>query len=180
MPFKGYAYDSGSTSEVSDSSNIGILLLSCSILCDAIVPNFQQRLMQTNEYAPLPTNNDSSQQHDGLSALALMFNMNSIGFTTLIMYLLLTTKSSQLVNVSSLFLLYLSIIGLSLSIAVLAYTKLIKMSNSVVAVATSTLRKVVTVVLSYIIFPKQLLPIHFISGLFVLVGLILSSKLVKK
>lgn len=193
----GYAYDSGSTSEVSDSY-IGILLLSCSIVCDSIVPNFQQRLMQSNntKYTPsLPTNNNissstnhskeetttSNNNNNGLSALALMFNMNSIGFITLLFYLLLSSlSSSQEISLSPLFLFYLSLIGLSLSTAVLAYTKLIKMSGSVLAVTVSTLRKVITVVLSYIIFPKVLLPIHFLSGLFVLVGLILNSKLVKK
>lgn len=185
----GYAYDTGSTSEVSDSY-IGIVLLLCSILCDSIVPNFQQRLMQSNDTkhtSSLPTNNNNSSStnsketpnnnNNGLSALALMFNMNSIGFITLLFYLVLSRSQ---ISISPLFLFYLSLIGLSLSTAVLAYTKLIKMSGSVLAVTVSTLRKVATVFLSYIIFPKQLLPIHFVSGLFVLVGLILNSKLVKK
>jgi solute carrier family 35 (adenosine 3'-phospho 5'-phosphosulfate transporter), member B3 len=62
-----------------------------------------------------------------------------------------------------------------LSTAVLAYTRLIQASGSVVAVAVSTLRKVVTVTLSYIVFPKQLLTIHVVSGVAVLGGIVLSS-----
>merc|ERR1711862_168996 len=68
---------------------------------------------------------DSSE--GGLSALALMFNMNSIGFITLLLYLLIVSRA-KIIDISPIFLFYLSLIGLSLSTAVLAYTKLIKIS----------------------------------------------------
>ena len=47
-------------------------------------------------------------------------------------------------------------IGLSLGLAVNCYTNLIKVSGSVLAVAVATLRKIVTILLSYFMFPKLL------------------------
>ena len=70
---------------------------------------------------------------------------------------------------------YLTSVGIGLSTAVWAYTKLIQATSSVVAVAVSTLRKVATIALSYIIFPKPLLPIHMVSFVLVVAGMVLSS-----
>ena len=66
--------------------------------------------------------------------------------------------------------------GLGLATAVLAYTKLIQVTDSVVAVQVATLRKVATVVLSYIVFPKPWLWIHVVgAGDLVLAGIVLGA-----
>lgn len=69
----------------------------------------------------------------------------------------------------------LIVVGMSLAMAVFAYTRLIKESGSVVAVAVATIRKVVTVILSYLVYPKVFSSIHAVSALLVILGILLSS-----
>ncbi len=110
----------------------------------------------------------------GISSSSLMVNTNSIGFTLL---LLSTIVSSTLLPIISFatthphFLLLLFTVGMGLGTAVLAYTELIRRSGPAVAVTVATLRKVVTVMLSYIVFPKAVSLLHLASGCLVLIGL---------
>jgi drug/metabolite transporter (DMT)-like permease len=69
----------------------------------------------------------------------------------------------------------LVMIGLSLAVAVFAYTRLIKESGPVVAVVVVTLRKVTTVALLYVVYPKVFSTIHGISALLVISGILFSS-----
>lgn len=181
----GYSYSSGGGPE--RSTWPGLLLLMISVLCDALVPNMQQQFMSRG----IPTNGPNitilqpSKVGDGvgsplqpLSPAELMVNVNAVGCFGLFLYM---ASAGHLVAVVQTTVLhprlatYLLLIGLGLSTAVLAYTRLIQASGSVVAVAVSTLRKVVTVTLSYIVFPKQLLTIHIVSCVAVLGGIVLSS-----
>ena len=119
----------------------------------------------------------------GLTAAELMVNLNAVVVIGLLTYMLLTGSLFEVIKTSiesPLLLGYLAMIGVGLSTAVLAYTQLIKSASSVVAVAVGTLRKVATVVLSYIVFPKPLLPIHIWSGMLVLAGVLLHSYSKKK
>ncbi|KAL7484065.1 hypothetical protein ACHAW6_009711 [Cyclotella cf. meneghiniana] len=195
-------YDADGSSEVIASEHfIGICLLTASVFCDALVPNIQEKLMhgtppnlsssqqQNNDVEmkvfirnevgnqsvaqSLSSENKSVEQ--GLSSLSLMVNTNAIGFAILV---LSTILSSSLVSIITnimrhphYFLLLLTV-GLGLGTAVLAYTELIRRSGPAVAVAVATLRKVVTVVLSYILFPKTMSWLHLISALLVLLGLL--------
>ena len=162
----GYSFGSGNQNNNTDASSgpgasWGIFLLVCSIICDAIVPNYQKLLL-----------------NQGISAAQLMINVNTVGTGAVILYMLVT---GQLLDIASacqshpLLLLYLTCVGVGLSTAVWAYTKLIQATSSVIAVAVSTLRKVGTICLSYILFPKPLLTIHIFSGILVLLGMVLSS-----
>ena len=162
----GYSCGSGQPTNISgqndnSSSSWGVLLLLASIVCDAIVPNYQKLLL-----------------NQGLSVTQLMINVNTVGTISVLTYMLLT---GQLVDILvtcrdyPLLLLYLTSVGVGLSTAVWAYTKLIQATSSVVAVAVSTLRKVATICLSYLLFPKPVLTIHMVSGVLVLAGMILSS-----
>lgn len=187
----GYSYNSGhsSNSDESHTSIYGVTLLSISIVCDAILPNLQQNLMMThnqNHWLLLPSSLNNQQDKTlysgavvaGLSAQAVMVNTNAVGFGSILVYMLLSGSLLDTVSTAMaypLLLFYLVCVGVGLSIAVLAYTKLIHASGSVVAVAVSTLRKVVTVLLSYILFPKPILSIHMFSGLFVLIGVLIGS-----
>ncbi len=224
----GYGYNSSSASgdDENKTSIYGITLLTISIICDALVPNLQQKLMSSqkekeehkNEHehehehekdheqmqmqtSLLPTTTAANNWEEdkntriskkdandglissGLSAQAVMVNTNAVGFGTILLYMLLSGSLRDTVTTATsdpTLLLYLSCVGIGLSTAVLAYTKLIKASGSVVAVAVSTMRKVATVLLSYILFPKPLLPIHAFSGLLVLIGVLIATFCRKK
>ena len=187
----GYSYNgggggggssgSGSGSD-NDTSYYGIGLLIISIMCDAIVPNFQQQLMASptanNSNSTLPKVHGQGISGSGLSADAVMINTNTVGFAMILVGMLISGSLKDAVSTAVLdprLLVYLVSVGLGLSTAVLAYTKLIKASGPVMAVAVATLRKVVTMLLSYIIFPKPILSIHVFSGLLVLAGVVIST-----
>lgn len=179
----GYSYGSGGGG--SDSTQfIGLALLLISILCDALVPNFQQILMApptTEKTKVLPHvegEGETTMAKGGVSAAELMANVNLIGFACLLTYMAISGHLSDVVTTSVLhprLVMYLCMVGVGLSTAVFAYTRLIQASGSVVAVAVATLRKVATVILSYVVFPKALLGIHVVSGFLVLGGIVLSS-----
>ena len=192
--------DEGSDSnESSDGSIIsghalGLTLLTASVFCDALVPNIQEKLMHGTS-TETPTiqivendvemkslnQNDNAKQlkksrtHTGLSSLSLMVNTNAIGFTLL---LLSTTLSSSIISIIKNaashphYLLLLVTVGGCLGTAVLAYTELIRRVSPAFAVGVATFRKVVTVVLSYILFPKAMSWTHLLSSGLVLLGLL--------
>jgi adenosine 3'-phospho 5'-phosphosulfate transporter B3 len=185
---------------------IGIALLTTSVFCDALVPNIQQQLMQGNgsvsssarkssedEELELKSLIDDEEQHDtqtkqqqvaaatssGLSAQALMVNTNSIGFSLLLLTTIFRRSFIPILIFSAShphFLLMSLAVGIGLGSAVLAYTELIRRSGPTFAVAIATLRKVVTVVLSYIIFPKPMSAMHAISAVLVMGGIVVGYK----
>jgi drug/metabolite transporter (DMT)-like permease len=130
----------------------------------------------------LPTTNHQGHAHGGgglgLSATALMTNANGIGCIGLVVVMTINGSLWEAIRatmVHPLLLVYLMVIGMALATAVWCYTRLIQKAGSVVAVAVATLRKVVTVVLSYIIYPKTMTMVHVASGVMVLSGILLSS-----
>uniref|UniRef100_A0A7S2MJ67 Sugar phosphate transporter domain-containing protein n=1 Tax=Helicotheca tamesis TaxID=374047 RepID=A0A7S2MJ67_9STRA len=169
----GYSYGTEGT-DGQHNSTIGIVILTISIICDALVPNIQKRIM-----CPVQkVHGDSAAATKGLSAAALMVNTNAVGFSVLLFVMSVSGMVGATVTAAMerpVLLVYLFGVGICLAMAVLAYTRLIQLSGPVVAVATATLRKVVTVLLSYILYPKPLLPVHAFSGLLVLVGVLLST-----
>lgn len=197
----GYSWGSGSPSPRQGgndgSSTVGIVLLLISIFCDAFTPNIQQRLMApptSTGVSALPstsTNNGDGTEPFvakiksivipgglGLSASALMTNANGVGCIGLLLYMAISGSLTEALGAAFLhpfLLVYLTIIGLSLSLAVMCYTRLIKDAGSVVAVAVATLRKVATVVLSYLVYPKSFSSIHAVSAILVLAGILLNS-----
>lgn len=185
----GYSYNSGRSDEDKQTSLYGISLLLVSIVCDAFLPNLQEKLMSshyTNQWLLLHLTHQnanadkqmSTNINNGLSAQAIMVNTNAIGFGTILIYMFLSGSLAEaiataMINPKLLF--YLICVGVGLSTSVLAYTKLIQASGSVIAVAVSTLRKVATVLLSYILFPKPILSIHVFSGILVLAGVLIGT-----
>jgi adenosine 3'-phospho 5'-phosphosulfate transporter B3 len=175
---------------------IGLSLLTASVFCDALVPNIQEKLMHD---APSSKTSESSQSKGddmemkslvrddngsqstnsanktGLSSLSLMVNTNAIGFALL---LLSTILSSSLISIirnaitHPHYCLLLLTVGVGLGTAVLSYTELIRRSGPATAVTVATMRKVVTVVLSYVIFPKPMSWTHLVSSGLVLLGLL--------
>ncbi len=175
----GYGFNPDKSSNA-ETSYTGIILLSTSIICDAIVPNFQQRLMSgSNVSSRLPlTAGAAPRTSFGLSAQAVMINTNAVGFVILLTFMLLSGSFDDAVSTATKdtsLLIYLVSIGLGLSTAVLAYTKLIQTNGPVAAVAVATLRKVATMILSYVFFPKPVSIQHIVSGILVLIGILMSS-----
>jgi len=175
----GFTYASNGGSTKSHNQNYyGVFLLCISITCDALVPNIQQKMMNPPEKKSTVDGEIKKTKQNGLSAPAVMVNVNTIGFVGISLYMLIdgslleTTRSAY---TDPTLLIFLNIVGLSLATAVLAYTRLIKASNSVTAVTVSTFRKIVTISLSYIVFPKPLNQMHIISGAFVLGGVLINS-----
>jgi drug/metabolite transporter (DMT)-like permease len=199
----GYSWGGGSPpgkSGETSTSYTGVSLLLVSVFCDSFTPNIQQRLMTPPSTALSTKTIASASAYTtpsvlsqlsslflpseggglGLSASALMTNANGVGCIGLLLFM--TANGSLLEAVAAamthpFLLIYLTVVGLSLSTAVLCYTKLIQESGSVMAVAVSTLRKVATIVLSYryIVYPKAVSMIHVVSGFLVVGGILLSS-----
>lgn len=167
----GFSYQNGGGSD-KESSYYGVALLTISIICDAVVPHVQKQLMAK------PLLPSSSPHHVGLSAQAVMINTNAVGFGILLIYMIISGSFFDAV-MSALthprLFTYLTCVGLCLSSAVLAYTNLIKVTSPVMAVTVTTLRKVVTITLSYFLYPKPILSVHIISGLMVLTGVLISA-----
>lgn len=160
----GYGYDPGKSSVVQngDYKHVGILILVVSAFCDALVPNLQQDMMKLHN----------------ISAETLMVNTNVIGFVCASLYLCISGDLFSLialVHQTPYLLVNLTAIGCSLAIAVICYTTLIKKAGSVFAVSVGTIRKIVTIALSYLLFPKELRPVHILSSFCVAVGIILEG-----
>jgi adenosine 3'-phospho 5'-phosphosulfate transporter B3 len=160
----GYGYDPGKSSIVQnqDYSHLGILILTISAFCDALVPNIQQDMMKLHN----------------ISAETLMVNTNVVGFVCATIYMCISGDFISLISMvrqTPYLLVNLTAIGCSLAIAVICYTSLIKKAGSVFAVSVGTIRKIVTIALSYLLFPKELLPIHILSSLCVALGIILEG-----
>jgi solute carrier family 35 (adenosine 3'-phospho 5'-phosphosulfate transporter), member B3 len=187
----GYAYGGASSSAAGHDTSYGIVLLVVSVFCDAIVPNVQKRLLSKansgSNQQGLPKLSVDSDTKDsavstnhvgGVSADELMVNTNTVGFGILLFYMIITGHMQEFLatcTIQPILLLFLLTVGTCLSVAVYAYTRLIQESGSVFAVSVATLRKVATVVLSFVLFPKPLRFIHIGSGFLVLGGILLSS-----
>ena len=108
-----------------------------------------------------------------------MVNTNSIGFSLLLLTTIFRRSFIPILIFSAShphFLLMSLAVGIGLGSAVLANTELIRRSGPTFAVAIATLRKVVTVVLSYIIFPKPMTAMHAISAVLVMGGIVVGYK----
>jgi adenosine 3'-phospho 5'-phosphosulfate transporter B3 len=148
--------------QTDDYSHIGIIILTISSFCDALVPNIQQDMMKLQN----------------ISAEELMVNTNVVGLICATVYMGISGDFFALIKFvqqTPYLLLNLSGIGCSLAIAVISYTILIKKAGSVFAVSIGTFRKILTIVLSYFLFPKELLPIHIMSGVSVAIGIVLEG-----
>lgn len=123
-----------------------------------------------SQYDQSPT-----KKEEGLSSASLMVNTNSIGFMLLFASTILSSQLLPIVTFMAIhphFLMLHLVVGCGLGTAVLAYTELIKRSGPAFAVAVATLRKVATVILSYVIFPKAMTYTHFASSCLVLAGIV--------
>ena len=159
----GYGYDPGKSNAINPNNTyIGVSILIFSSFCDALVPNIQQDMMKLNN----------------IPAEELMVNTNVVGLFCVSFYMTISRDFVKLfyqAKQSPMLLFNLIGIGSSLAVAVICYTILIKNAGSVVAVSIGTLRKIVTIGLSYFLFPKEFLPIHIFSTICVAIGILLEG-----
>eukprot|EP00241_Pyramimonas_parkeae_P019465 CAMPEP_0114294138 /NCGR_PEP_ID=MMETSP0059-20121206/9966_1 /TAXON_ID=36894 /ORGANISM="Pyramimonas parkeae, Strain CCMP726" /LENGTH=310 /DNA_ID=CAMNT_0001415895 /DNA_START=440 /DNA_END=1372 /DNA_ORIENTATION=- len=157
----GFAYGSGKEEEGKSALSLvyGCSLLFVSITADAFVPNAQQKLMRSN-----------------VTPEDLMFKTNIVGCVVLVVCMSVSGElwhclqfsiEKPMANVN------LSLCAVTLFVAVYCMTRLVKAAGSVFAVTIATIRKAVTVVLSYCIFPKELTSMHVLSLMAVGSGLVL-------
>ena len=156
------ATPAAATTESSSLFSPGVLLLLAAVTCDAFLPNIQKRMLNS------------------VSPEELMVNSNLLGFLLSFLYMLGSGSVHDLIQVvmtktetqgSLLLSMGLAGIGTCLAVAVYCYTHLIKESGPVVAVGVATLRKVVTLILSYVVFPKPLSLVEVLALCLIAVGM---------
>lgn len=136
---------------------IGVTLLIISVFADAFLSNTQQYLMRK-----------------GMSAHDLMIQINTIGATVLFLALVATGELAALIDycLSHISLVYYIALGASCTgVGIFSYMLLIRDAGSVIAVTVATLRKVFTVMISFLLFPKSFTIRHLFSSMAVFIGL---------
>ena len=157
----GFAYINSSTSKTTgggkQSTWLGMALLLVAITFDAIAPNIQERVMK-NGRSPLYTMGNTN------------FYSSVIGFMVFISsdgaFALLSELSER-----PMMLIITFLCSLSTFVGVACYLKLVKLIGGVNTTIVSTIRKVVTIVFSFIFFPKPFGIYHLIFGSLVFIPL---------
>jgi adenosine 3'-phospho 5'-phosphosulfate transporter B3 len=140
----------------------GLILVSLSVIADAILPNAQERLFSS-----------------GSSRLEVTFYTNAF---TLIAMTITTVASGDLMRVIDLALksdtnliTYMVVYTFISYIAISAFMAIVKKYGGVTAVLLSTARKAMTLILSFILFPKQFSWYYVLGAILVLGGLLVVS-----
>lgn len=142
-----------------ETSLIGVALLVCAVSCDAFVPNIQQSIMTH------------------ATAEEVMTNSNLVGLIGVSLYMLLHGDLVDVFEVlavpgSGALLFSLAGVGMLLAGSVYCYTKLIKEAGPVVAVGVATVRKVASIICTYVIFPKPLSPVETLALAIIIAGIV--------
>jgi len=155
----GFSYHAGRSDAPPEMVVVGVLMLLVAMVSDVVMVNTQQWMMQKR----------------GVPPLALMLRQN---FVCLLGSLLVTSTTTDAGLPTRMLqhphILYFAVaVGLITAVAVWAATHLVHEAGSVVYVGMSTLRKVLTLVLSYIIFPKPFGRLQLAAVIMVFAGLLL-------
>lgn len=140
---------------------VGIALVTASVCADAILPNAQERLFRT-----------------GSSRLEVTLFTNLF---TLIVMTVTTAVSGDLVGViraamgNSHLALYMAVYTVISYIAISTYMRIVKKFGGVAAVLLATARKGMTLVLSFMLFPKAFSWFYVVGAFLVLGGLLVAS-----
>jgi adenosine 3'-phospho 5'-phosphosulfate transporter B3 len=140
---------------------LGILLVTLSVCADAILPNAQERIFAT-----------------GAGRLEVMVYSN---FFTFLVLTITTAMSGDLMGVihysqhNQQFTLYLSVYTVVAYIAISCHMMVVKRFGGVAAVLVATARKGMTLVLSFVLFPKAFSWYYVVGAILVLGGLLVAS-----
>eukprot|EP00746_Dinoflagellata_sp_MGD_P067489 gnl/MRDRNA2_/MRDRNA2_27861_c0_seq1.p1 gnl/MRDRNA2_/MRDRNA2_27861_c0~~gnl/MRDRNA2_/MRDRNA2_27861_c0_seq1.p1 ORF type:complete len:348 (+),score=46.10 gnl/MRDRNA2_/MRDRNA2_27861_c0_seq1:116-1159(+) len=158
----GFAWNAGRDDSTSNMVYVGIALLVSALAADALSSNMQQKMMQQEAVDPM----------------TMMARLNFVGFVGILAFQTISGEASQILKGAMqepMILMYIAAVGLSLSIGAWANTNLINEAGAVFTICVATLRKALTIMLSYIIFPKPLTYIHIVSAILLAAGLTLSD-----
>mmetsp|Transcript_13141 Transcript_13141/g.17181 ORF Transcript_13141/g.17181 Transcript_13141/m.17181 type:complete len:351 (+) Transcript_13141:59-1111(+) len=142
---------------------IGITLVSTSVVADSILPNAQEKLFS-----------------QGCSRLEVMVYSNwftLFAMTASTIYSGDLLKLIKLASINHLLVGYLSIYAFVAYIAISIFMKIVKLYGGVAAVLLATARKGLTLVLSFLFFPKEFSWMFVVGSILVLGGLAASSLL---
>lgn len=131
--------------------SLSLLIGFCALLVDSLVGNNQEKMMK----------------HEGVSAVEVVHYMNLVGFSYCSVFVLVSGnifKSIEYCATVPNIYIPLVLCGTLSYFALSFITTIVQEFGTVVCVMTTSCRKVFTVVLSYIFFPKQLVLNHFIGG----------------
>ena len=157
----GFVYINSSTAKTSgggkQSTFLGMALLGLAITFDAIAPNIQERVMK-NGHSPLYTMGNTN------------FYSSAIGFVVFITsegaFTLLSNLSERPVLLIS-----TCLCSLSTFVGVACYLKLVNLIGGVNTTIISTIRKIATIIFSFIFFPKPFGIYHLIFASLVFIPL---------
>jgi len=139
----------------------GLILVSLSVIADSILPNLQEKLFDS-----------------GSSRLEVTFFSN---FFTLIAMTVTTIMSGDLMGILRLasedaaLSLYMVVYTLVAYIAISCYMQIVKRFGAVTGVLVATARKGMTLLLSFLLFPKAFSWFYVLGATLVLGGLLFSS-----
>ena len=159
--------NSASPSAERASSTFGVALLLAAVLCDAVSPVLQERLLRYRDVEPLQL----MQRTNTLAFLGTAAAWAATGESTAV------AAAATRLDSPTRFVLLLSLYGATSFTGVVCMLALIERWGSAAGVAAGTLRKVLTVVLSFVAFPKgPPSPTFAISALAVLAAVVLHAR----
>lgn len=145
---------------------VGIILVSLSVVADSILPNVQEQIFSK-----------------GSSRLEVTLYTN---WFTLLSMTAITSYSGDLLGMirygaeNHILIMYMTIYTFVAYIAISMFMQVVKGYGGVVAVFLGTIRKALSLILSFLIFPKQFSWMYVIGSALVLGGLMTSSILKQK
>ena len=159
------------TEEQGPSSASVVALLLAAVLCDAVSPVLQERLLRYRDVEPLQL----MQRTNTLAFLGTAAAWAATGESTAV------AAAATRLESPTRFVLLLSLYGATSFTGVVCMLALIERWGSAAGVAAGTLRKVLTVVLSFVAFPKgPPSPTFAISALAVLAAVVLHARAPKQ
>ncbi|KAK0168670.1 hypothetical protein PV327_002447 [Microctonus hyperodae] len=140
----------------------GVIMISCALLCDAVIGNVQEKAMR---------------QYKATNTEVVLYSY-SIGFIYLLVILLITGQfqsgvafcSNHLVETYG----YALLFSLSGYLGIQIVLTLVQSSGAFVAATVTTCRKAVTIIISFLIFYKPFTTQYIWSGLLVVLGIYLN------
>eukprot|EP00928_Gymnodinium_smaydae_P028668 TRINITY_DN2180_c0_g2_i1.p2 TRINITY_DN2180_c0_g2~~TRINITY_DN2180_c0_g2_i1.p2 ORF type:complete len:214 (-),score=32.08 TRINITY_DN2180_c0_g2_i1:120-761(-) len=158
----GFSWGQGKDGTTAHYVALGIIFLGVSVLCDAFSANFQQHLLQRL----------------GVPPMVMMFRLNMCGILVSAATIVGSGYSSDALSLLERqpdAFAYVAAVGACLSVGVWANTRLLLEAGAVLMVSVATLRKVMTIILSYCIFKKEIQTSHVLCALVVLLGLVIAE-----
>merc|ERR1712187_95898 len=142
-----FSYRAGRSNMPAEMVVFGIVMLMIASVADVAALNMQQWMMQRN----------------GVPPMSMMLRQNFACLVGSVILLVASGKMRVALEDAALdcnLFTYSCGVGLAMAVGVWANTNMIYEIGSVAYVVLSTSRKITTVLLSYVFFPKPLLPIH--------------------